>query len=72
MEDENKILGCGKTRKEVDEIFKHHYETFKFDGLTVDETREIVNLDYTWSQGYDRSEESLKRYHEIASKRIWK
>lgn len=53
-----------------DEIFDNYIKTFKFDGLTVDETREIVALDYTWSQGYDRSDDSLKRYKELSNKRI--
>ena len=28
-----------------EEIFDNHKRTFKFDGLTVEETREIVALD---------------------------
>jgi hypothetical protein len=72
IEDENEVLGCGKTRKECDEIFDNHFNTFKFDGLTVEETREICTLDYTYSQGYDRSDTSIKRYTELSSKRIWK
>lgn len=54
--------------EEKDKISNEFFKTFKLGHLTVEETREIVTLDYVLTWGYDQKDDE-RRYIELSKKR---
>ena len=59
-----------KEKKRIKKAIEHHYKTFRLGNLTVEETREIVTLDYvlTWRFSDDLKKDEA-RYSELSKKR---